>query len=256
MFPEPGARPAPRSFPAWPFVTGAAVVLVVVLIALAASGGGGGSGATRLHAAQEHADAQAAEIQALDAVVLGTPDMGSDWRTDGVTGMDADQLTTDPCPGVTGLDSIADIGRAVYFSQYDTGGTEVASVWMRVRDYATVEQARGQSDARVQPAFVPCAQQYDAELTECACRTTEPARPLGITREQPPAGVDAVIFRDALGYTNAYGSGTYHVRRAYLQRGRFTVVLVAEGLDELDPVRWQSLLQTVSQRLDQHAPGS
>ena len=210
-----------------------------------------------MRTAQQQADTQAAEIRQLDGVVLGTPDLGSGWDTDGVAGMGADQLVTDPCPGVTGLGSVASLGRSVDFSQYDAGGTEIATVWMRVRDYRTVDDSAS-------PDRIACrarlrslrAQQYDAELTECACRTTEPARPLGITVEPPPAGVEAVVFRDSLGYTNAYGSGTYHVRRAYLQRGRFTVVLVAEGLNEPDPVRWQSLLQTVEQRLTLYAPAT
>jgi hypothetical protein len=188
--------------------------------------------------------------------MLSRSDLGPDWLTEGAQPLESFNLAGQPCPGVDGLDDEARTGRTIDLQQDSPTGDLAAEVWLRVREFGTDGEARGQITGRASAAFLPCLQQEDVDATECECRATTTANSLGIVRDPAPAGVDAVLFHDAVAYTNAAGPGTWYLRRAYLARGRVTIALVAEGSTDVAPQQWETMVRTVADRLGRYIPAA
>ena len=256
MFPDPRARPARQPVPMWSVATGAIVLVVALLVGVLVASGGD-------HATPDRADASAtnvvtplADIEAVENSLLTLPDMGSEWTITNESGLLPDELAfTDTCSAAPGLQSTATFGRGIDFAKFtDSSGHEQGHVIDSVRVYPTAQQAEAQYQARLDPSFVPCVAQFDREFTECTCQTA--STDLEVEALAPPRDVRAAVYRGTVAFEQG-GPHQYYLLRAYLANGRYLASVVLGNRDAPpDPVQFETMLRTQSQRLTQLADAS
>jgi len=257
MYPGPGARPPRRSLPAWSYAVGALALVGVLLIVGFVATGTDGPSAAQARRAQAQLDAQQAETSSIEATMLTQPDLGGFWNSDGPRGLAPDELGwNDRCSDAPGLTSTATVGRTVDFQHTAIDGHEDARASVTVRAYRSAEDAAAQLDARLDPSFAKCVAQYDVADVGCICHLKHPAVDMGVALIPAPSDVHAVVYRDTVAYDEGQGVHQYHVLRAYLAHGRYQTLVILEGPSEPDPARFDTMLHTVAQRLDLHAPTS
>jgi hypothetical protein len=256
-----GRRPSAT----WGIVTGSLVIVVALVVGLLVTAGGGSGSSARAHGhPTRYPDPSAStttrpaptpiESSSLDATMLTPADLGPGWLWTEPEYLEATDHSGEECAALPALAGDALRGRTVHLEQDGPDGEEIEVVRIRVREFGTVDEAAARMAAQASPAFAPCVQQEDVISTACSCRTTATPVALGATAEPAPAGVQAVVFHDAVTFVNADGPGIWYLRRAYLQRGRVTVSVVAEGLTEMPQPQWETLLRTISDRLGSYIP--
>jgi hypothetical protein len=258
-----GRRPAA----AGGIVTGALVIVAALVVGLLVAGGGGNASAThRRERAARYPDPSAStttvpaappiDSSSLDATMLEPADLGPGWSSNLPEMLEPGDRGGEDCSSIPPLDGDAVAGRTVHLEQDAPDGQETAVVRVRVRVFATVDEAAGRMAAQASPAFVPCVQDADVISTECSCRTTATPVPLGVVADPPLPGVAAVLFHDAVTFVSADGPGTWYLRRAYFQRGRVTLSVVAEGASEMAQPQWETLVRTIADRMTRYLPAA